>query len=328
MGNELVPIETNPPTVPAIPELPTVQVTDLYAALLADARSPATRLARVQDLTDLGHFLGRVDGAAAVAGVIAGGPGQANAIAAAYQRWMLDGKLQATTINRRISTLRKVIRLGNKYRLINWSLEVDSLPVTAYRDTAGPGHAGWLRFLETAERFAKKNLQGLRDLVVIRLLHDHGLRRFEVAGLEMVDVELDAGRLWFLGKGRSQKEVLRINKPTLLALSRYLDQRGVDPGPLFYRLDRARSKDQLERLDEGGIYKVVVTLGRKAAVKRRVWPHALRHEAITRVLELNNGNLTAAQKFGRHKDPRTTQRYDDNRKDVAGDMARLLGEDS
>ena len=35
----------------------------------------------------------------------------------------------------------------------------------------------------------------------------------------------------------------------------------------------------------------------------------------------------AAQKFARHSDPKTTMRYDDNRKDVAGQMARMLGDD-
>ncbi len=49
---------------------------------------------------------------------------------------------------------------------------------------------------------------------------------------------------------------------------------------------------------------------------------------MTRILELTGGNIDAAQKFARHADPKTTQKYNDNRKDVAGDMARLLGEDA
>jgi integrase/recombinase XerC len=241
---------------------------------------------------------------------------------------MLDRGLSPATVNRRVSTLRRLCKLARRFALITWGLDVDTLRAEAYRDTTGPGRAGWLRLLDAATQAAARTAAGKRDLAVIRLLHDHGLRRAEVAALDMADLYLDSGRLMVLGKGKLEKAPVRLNNPTVVALSRWLEARGPEPGPLFVRLDRARPRGELARLDGDALLELVAALGRKAGLSQRVRAHGLRHCAITRILELTNGNIDAAQRFARHADPKTTQRYNDNRRDVAGEMARLLGSDA
>lgn len=49
-----------------------------------------------------------------------------------------------------------------------------------------------------------------------------------------------------------------------------------------------------------------------------------RHSAITAALEATNGNIAEVMKFSRHKDPKVLMKYDDNRKDVAGDIANRI----
>jgi len=58
-------------------------------------------------------------------------------------------------------------------------------------------------------------------------------------------------------------------------------------------------------------------------------PHGLRHSAITAALEATNGNIDEVMRFSRHKDPKVLMTYDDNRKDVAGDIGGKidLGQD-
>ena len=63
-------------------------------------------------------------------------------------------------------------------------------------------------------------------------------------------------------------------------------------------------------------------LGLKAGLTVR--PHGLRHLAITSALDLTHGDVRAVQKFSRHKDMRVLNLYDDNRQDLAGDVARLV----
>ncbi len=50
-------------------------------------------------------------------------------------------------------------------------------------------------------------------------------------------------------------------------------------------------------------------------------PHGLRHAAITEALELTSGDGRAVQRFSRHRDVRTIERYDDSRQDLAGEVA-------
>jgi integrase/recombinase XerC len=332
----LVPIPAGPdPAPPAVASPPPVRPADLFAALLADARKPTTRRAREQDVGDLarflrdGGFLGEPDPSAACALLVSGDSARGNAIATAYRADLAARELSAATINRRLSTLRRVVKLGRRFGVIGWSIEVDSLESTPYRDTAGPGHTGWLRLLATAERAARSGTaSGKRDLALIRLLHDLGLRRAEVAALDLAALDLAAGRLMVVGKGKTEPGPHKLNKPAALALADWIEARGPEPGPLFTRLDRARPRGELARLDGDAILEAVAALGEKAKLPGKVRPHGLRHEAVTRVLELTNGNIDAAQKFARHADPKTTQRYNDNRKDVAGDMAALLGRDA
>jgi integrase/recombinase XerC len=60
-------------------------------------------------------------------------------------------------------------------------------------------------------------------------------------------------------------------------------------------------------------------------VAGHVRPHGLRHTAITALLD-SGASLREAQRFSRHADPRTLMRYDDNRSDIAGEMARRVSE--
>ena len=73
--------------------------------------------------------------------------------------------------------------------------------------------------------------------------------------------------------------------------------------------------------------RLVKALGLKAGLAREVRPHGLRHEAITRALDLCAGDVRRVRHFSRHAKIETLLRYDDNRRDEAGAIARLLGDD-
>ena len=50
----------------------------------------------------------------------------------------------------------------------------------------------------------------------------------------------------------------------------------------------------------------------------------LRHAAMTAVLDATKGDVHTSQRFVRHRDVRTLQRYDDNREDLQGSATELL----
>lgn len=321
MGAELVPL-----TPPSTPALPTVQSTDMYAALLADARKETTRRGRDQDVADLAGFLGLGDRAAACSLFVSGGAAQANAIGTAYVRSMLDRELSAATINRRVSTLRRLAVLARRFGVADWSLDVDGLKARAYRDTSGPGTDG-MRALVVLAKAEATTIKGKRDWAILALLYSAGLRRAEAEGLIVGDVDLEARKVRVLGKGRHQHEWLPMSRAAAEAIAGWLATRGpVTPdAPLFVRLDRAGTGT--ERLTHDGLYLIVRTLGRRAGLSRSLAPHGLRHASITRLAERTGGDLPKIQRFSRHAKVETVAVYVDRQRDAAAGMAELLGED-
>ena len=73
-----------------------------------------------------------------------------------------------------------------------------------YRDTGGPGRDGFRAMLDAAG--AQPGPKGLRDVALLRLLHDLGLRRSEAVRLDIEDVDLPGNRIFILGRGRSPKQ--------------------------------------------------------------------------------------------------------------------------
>ncbi len=95
----------------------------------------------------------------------------------------------------------------------------------------------------------------------------------------------------------------------------------------MYAVRPHRAPQGTNRLTGDAVARLVKALGLKAGLAREVRPHGLRHEAITRALDLCAGDVRRVRHFSRHAKIETLLRYDDNRRDEAGAIARLLGDD-
>jgi integrase/recombinase XerC len=117
-----------------------------------------------------------------------------------------------------------------------------------------------------------------------------------------------------------------LNKPTPAALGDWIAARGDWAGALFVRLDR--TADRPTRPDAGNVARIAKDLGRRAGVARGTNPHGLRHQGITRALDLAGGDVRKVRRFSRHAKLETLLRHDDNRRDEGGAIAHRLGEDT
>jgi integrase/recombinase XerC len=303
-------------TRPAVPAW-TPDLARLLEAFFA-GRSARTLAAYRSDLEDFRTFLGASSADEAARQLLSGSHGEANAAALAYRAGMVERGLQAATVNRHLAALRSLVKLANTVGLVPWTLAVGNVKTQAYRDTRGPGRDGFRGLLAACQ--ARPGAKGRRDAALLRLLHDVGLRRGEVVGLDVADVDLAGSRVFILGKARSQKEPVTLPEPTKAALVAWLDARGPAEGPLFLNFDRATKGSG--RLTGAAVYFIVRALGREAGLAVR--PHGLRHLAITSALDLTKGDVRAVQKFSRHKDVRVLAAYDDNRQDLAGEVAAMV----
>ena len=279
-------------------------------------RSPRTLEAYRADLQDFARYVGAetLDEAARL--LLSQGKGPANETAHAYRADLLDRGLSPSTVNRRLAALRSLVKLARLFDLVAFSLDVASVKSESYRDTRGPGRDGVRLLLDKLA--PRKDHKGLRDLALVRLLLDKGLRRGEAVALDLKDLDLVAGTVSILGKGRTEKENLTLPEPTRAALEAWVSVRGSEPGPLFMNCDRAGKGS---RLTGRSVARVLAALGEAVGLKVR--PHGLRHTAITALLDAGEP-VQKVQKFSRHRDLRVLMVYNDNREDVGGEMSRLV----
>ena len=224
-----------------------------------------------------------------------------------------EGVISANTLNSRLSTLRSIARLARRLGMIQWTLDLPGITEAAYRDTKGPGLEKIQAMIDTAAA-QEDPLKALRDLALLRLAFDLGLRRAEIASLNVKDLDLEGGEVAVLGKKRTSREKIPLSEEAQEALSAYLTARGDPDGeePLFET--RPLNGGLPGRLRKDGIYALIKALGRKAGVGR-VTPHQIRHSSITALLDTNGGNVREAQAFSRHRNPAVLIRYDDHRTD-------------
>ena len=290
-------------------------------ALLATwfaGKDAATVRAYSRDLTDFAQYAGALNVGAALEALLALAPGEANALALHYRGALLASGKAPATVNRHLAALRSVVKLARVLGRITWALEVAGVEAVAYRDTRGPGATGFRALVRMLEQ--RTDAKGRRDLAIVRLLFDRGLRRQEVVTLDVAHYDRTAHTLAVMGKKRRSRELLTIPTPTVAALEAWLAVRGLEPGPLFTNCDRAGKG---ERLTGRSIARITGAAGESAGIGA-VRPHGLRHAAITHALDVAAGDTRRVAKFSRHRNLNTLLIYDDARTDDGGAVASLV----
>jgi len=298
------------------------KVAELIRTFL-ESKSPKTVRAYSGDLREFARFVGveTVEDAARV--LFRHGLGEANLLALRYKNDLLARGLAAATINRRLAALRSFAALARRIGLVGWKVEIEGVPVEDAEDRRGPLDVEYATILDTLAR--RRGPKAIRDRAIVRLLHDLALRRGEVASLDVEDVldETDGVSILVRGKGRRQKARLTLPDPTKDALWTWLDERGSEPGALFTNLSRDPAV-RGARLGGDAINLLVRRLGQDSGIERRLRAHGLRHLAITRALDLTDGNVRRVAAFSRHRDVRMVMKYDDRRKNDGAAIARLV----
>lgn len=132
-----------------------------------------------------------------------------------------------------------------------------------------------------------------RNLALISLLLDTGIRLAEAATATLADLDLDHQQaLWVLGKGSRRRQV-PFSEKTRAHLRDWLRVRGSEPGALFH-LKLEGIKALMERLStETGL---------------RVHPHRFRHTACTLLLR-QGMDLHSVRRIMGHSSLTVTERY-------------------
>lgn len=157
-----------------------------------------------------------------------------------------------------------------------------------------------------------------RDLAIVDLIYSAGLRVSEAVALTIDQVNLEAGFLTVVGKGRKERVVplgslARERLVAYLANVRPELVRGKPPSRYFFPGSGGR------HLSRQGFWSRLRLARLRAGVAREMSPHTLRHAFATHLLE-HGADLRAVQMMLGHADIATTQIYTH----VASDRLRAV----
>jgi integrase len=222
----------------------------------------------------------------------------ANEIALSFRTYLASANLAPASINRHISVLRSVTKLGRMLGMITWSIEIAGVKPEPRRQTMGPTVAEIQRMLDATSGDTER---GTRDYAIVLTLYSLALRVSELCGMTLQETNFEQGNTWIKGKGRRNKELVPLPAPTLAAIERYLRWRGSVAGPLFRTVrDHPHTDGGLETRS---VLRIVRVLGQRVGL--HVWPHGLRHTSITQAAELGQRTGLGLDKIRAHSRHRT-----------------------
>ena len=222
----------------------------------------------------------------------------------AIRAWLgdLDGRGRAeSTISRKLSTLR--VFLGFLHRMGHLD---DNAARVVHRGTPGrtlPAFLSQTQVSTLFENMSESEEPSLRDRAILELLYSSGLRLAELHGLNVRDVDLEAGTVRVLGKGRKER-ITPVGREAAVAIRSYLEtgRQEVDPDTCLFtsRTGKRLSRRQIQR--------IVARWLASATGGEALSPHALRHTFATHLLD-EGADLLAVKELLGHASLSTTRIY-------------------
>jgi len=210
-------------------------------------------------------------------------------------------ELAASTVRRKISALRAFyqhlsyldIRADNPTA----RLQLPKLPKRIPK--AIPG-ADVSKLLATSLA-GRSDFQRARDAAMLEVLYASGIRRAELVGLNVGDVDLENRRMRVIGKGNKERLVI-INHTAVDAMRRYLAVRPLSADSAFFLSRRKR------RLSVRQFWEIFRDIAAVSKIGGHASPHTLRHSFATHLLQNGADIMTIKELLG-HESLASTQIY-------------------
>lgn len=184
-----------------------------------------------------------------------------------------------TTVNATLAAIRKITKVCVRMNLLNREDMLSIQDVQMLRVSRLPAgrevRIGELEAIIRACRDDKHAAATWRDVAVLGLLYICGLRRFEVAAVDVEHYDRETSTLKVMGKGN--KERLAYPDPgTHAAIERWFEQRHDFKGPMFLRVNKSGVIQIASgRITDQAVYNIVKKRQKQAAVQACA-PHDFR----------------------------------------------------
>lgn len=143
-----------------------------------------------------------------------------------------------------------------------------------------------------------------RDLTIVTMFYATGIRRSELVGIKLQDLDLENGLLKVLGK-RNKERYLPLLPELTSQLNNYLDFRAAAFSEIRTELFLTEKGDKIY---ETLVYRIINNYFSEASKKVKKSPHILRHSFATHLLG-KGANLNAVKELLGHSSLASTQVY-------------------
>ncbi len=224
-------------------------------------------------------------------------------------RMALVERYKPSTVNKMLSTLRGVLKQTWRLGLIDADTYHRAAAVENVRaSNLLSGRA--LDVDEIGQLFqacaVDQTAKGARDAAILAVFYGCGLRRGELAQLDLGDFDPEDGSILVQGKRRKQRTVY-LTDGGCQYVEAWLNHRGDADGPLFCPI-RQNGDIPLSRM-RGESIAYILRRRQEEAGTEAFSPHDLRRSTVTHLLDAGVDVFTV-QRLAGHADATTTARYD------------------
>ena len=219
---------------------------------------------------------------------------------------LVDCTISNRTINRKISSL------NSYYKFLLKTESIETNPLVKHK-ALKVSKKIQIPFSETEVNSVLNSIQtdtfeGLRDKLIVELFYSTGMRRIELAQLQLQDVDLSQGLVKVLGK-RNKERFIPLLPSVMDTFESYLSERLKletikDHSILFLTKKGTKVYEML-------IYRIITSYFDSVSSKVKKSPHILRHSFATHLLS-NGADLNAVKELLGHSSLAATQVYTHN----------------
>jgi integrase/recombinase XerC len=220
---------------------------------------------------------------------------------------MLDEGYSASSVHRKISVLRSFFKyLRREQKISNDPVESIVLPKKRKRLPVFVEESSLEKLLDLYD--FTDSYSGIRDRTIIEMLYLTGIRRAELIGIRLKDIDFAGGTLRVLGK-RNKERLIPLVESFISSLEVYTEMRiesfGDNDDGWFFLTDKGN------KLYDKFVYNVVKRYLNLVTTVEKKSPHVLRHTFATHMLN-HGADLNSIKEILGHTNLSATQVYTHN----------------
>jgi integrase/recombinase XerC len=217
--------------------------------------------------------------------------------------FLLENGISGRSVNRKISSVKAYFKFQRKNGI------VESDPTSLHKSLKTDGKLE-IPFSQLEVRnlldtnHATDDFKSIRDYLIIELLYVTGMRRMEIIGLKVMDLDVSKQQVKINGKGGKQR-IVPLLEQVFLKLQDYLELR---KEWVSHGVEALFVTDKGLKLYPNFVYRIIKSYFSKVSLKVKISPHILRHSFATHLLD-NGADLIAVKELLGHASLASTQVY-------------------